>query len=454
MDLSVYIAIVVLLFFVSVGGFYLFKSFAGPRKLEEVEQLVQNRRFKEAITALTKILEGDDRNMRARYLIAYCHKKEGNNGSAIIEFRQCIKLGKFSPTASEVIIRQGLAESLESSGNFTESKNEYLILTTLDSSNSTHFFHVGRLFFRAGVYSKAINFLLKSASMNEKDGECQALLGQAQYHMTAYQEARASLLKAVQLKSDHLVARYYLGLSLRYLGDNDWALKEFEKAEKDEALKEKAILAKSMILIDQQNYPKAIIELERGLKITTTNIDTTVNLRYLLAMAYEKTRDLGTAIANWEKIENIKPGFRDVKEKLAQYAEYRTDDSVKDYLIASSAQFEAISRKLLENMGLQIQNLHIDSDSQITALAAEEDTNKRAAVRKTMVLALVHREMAAISEKQVRQFHESMKEKGASRGIVLSIGEASPAAINYCSSRPLDIVDASKIVPLIRAAMK
>ena len=100
-----------------------------------------------------------------------------------------------------------------------------------------------------------------------------------------------------------------------------------------------------MVLIDQESYPKAITELERGLKFAQPGTDTDINMRYLIAVAAEKSRDMHTAIQNWEMIEKMKPGFRDVKSKLKQYSEFRVDDSIKDFMIASNTQFETISRK-------------------------------------------------------------------------------------------------------------
>lgn len=454
MDLGIYIAIVVLLFVLAVGAYYIFKSLAGPRKIEEIEKIIQSGRYREAIDQLSRLIENDDRNMRLHYLLAHCHRKEGNTGNAIIEYRQCVKIGKFGPGATETNVRQGLADALESAGNFTEAKNEYLILTTIDPGNASHFSNVGKLFFRAGLHVKAVNFLLKATQLNEKDYEAMALLGQSQYHLQAYQDARASLIKAVNLKADHTVAHYYLGLCLRYMGDLDWAYKEFEKAEKDDALKDKAILAKGMVLVDQENYAKAVTELERGVRIATTNLDTAINIRYVLALAAEKNRDLQTAIANWEKIESLKPGFRDVRDRLSQYSDFRTDDSIKDFLIASNTQFEAISRKIIEKMGMQITMLTILNDSQIVSLASEDDPGRRGSTRRQNVLVMINRDMDPISEKQTRDFHEMMKQKNAAKGFFLTTGEVTPAAMNYCSSRPIDLIDTAKLVGIVREAMK
>ncbi len=454
-NLTTYIILVVLIFFIGVGAYYIFASLAGPRKIEEIEKLLASGRIQAAIDELVKLIEKDDRNLKARFLLAVGYQKLGNHGAAVLELRQCLKIAKWTPDVTEVHVRGGLARSLLESRNFTEAKNEYLILTTLDPRNWENFYELGKLFFRSGVHAKAINFLTKAISLNEKHADSHNLLGQAQYHLAAYQDARASLLKAVQLKSDLHVAHYFLGLTLRYLQDNEWAIKEFEKAEKDEDIRVKAVLGKGMVLIDMEAYPRAISELERGLKLVARGSDTEINMRYLLGLAAEKSRDMHTAISNWEAIEAMKPGFRDVPAKLKQYSDFRMDDSIKDFMIASNTQFEGICRQVLTAMGQQILNMSLENDSKIRALTTEkEDANKRN-FRKTNILVNIIRDnMTPISEAQVREFHEAMKGHNAGRGIIMTTGDITSAASEYATSRPIELYDTSRLVEFVRAATR
>lgn len=443
------IALVVFLFLFVVGGYYFYLTFSGPRKIEEIDRLVRQGRYRDAMFQLRKVIEKDDRNLRARFLMARCLRKTEEPGAAVLELRQCLKIAKYTPEATEAAVRRELAQCLEEVNNLTEAKNEYLILTQIDAGNYDNWYHVGDLFFRASLHSKAVPYLKKAIALNARHADSLALLGQCEYHLAAYQEARAALAQAVQLKPDHTVGRYFLGLSLRYLGDHDWALKEFEKAEKDEGLKEKAILARGMTLIDMEAYPRALMELDRGLKIARAGTDTFLNMNYLAGIAAERSRDLGSAIKYWEMIEKLKPGFRDVRDKLKQYQEFRTDDAIKDLMIASSAQFEAIARSMLEGMGMHISSLRLVGDAAVEALTSESETNKRM-MRKAYTLILIQREMNALAERHVREFHESMREKNASRGIIMTTGEVTPQALGFASSRPIEIYDSAKLADALK----
>jgi restriction endonuclease Mrr len=148
-------------------------------------------------------------------------------------------------------------------------------------------------------------------------------------------------------------------------------------------------------------------------------------------------------------IEKLKPGFRDVRDKLKQYQEFRTDDAIKDLMIASSAQFEAIARSMLEGMGMHISSLRLVGDAAVEALTSESETNKRM-MRKAYTLILIQREMNALAERHVREFHESMREKNASRGIIMTTGEVTPQALSFASSRPIEIYDSAKLADALK----
>lgn len=451
MELVTYILIVVVVFLGGAGGFYVYTSMRGPRKIEEILKLMSSGRHREALPELQKLVQEDDRSMQGHFLLAQCHQALEEHALAVVEYKSCVRIGRWDDQVKEIAVRRGLARGLLEVGNLNEAKNEFLILTTLEPNQYENHFELGRLFHRGGIHQKAVKFLQTASTLNAKHAEAFNLLGQSLYSLKQYHEARAALIRAVQLKPDLKPAHYYLGLALRYLNDLDWALKEFEIAEKDEGMRDKALLAKGMVLLDQSNFPKAITEFERGLKFAPAGSETMIQMYYLIGIAAEKNRDVHKAIASWEKIEAIKPGYRDVRDKLRQYQEFRTDDSVKDFLIMNITQFEGACRRIMEKMGFQVLNLNLNGEMSITAVGTETDTKSRNRGQKTLFY--IQRDMLALPEKLVRDFHESMREKGAMRGIIMTVGDVMPAAANYATTRPIEIMDASAIVQHIRAAM-
>lgn len=448
MGLTTIIAAVIILFFVVIGAYYLFTTFSGPRRIEEIEAMVKRGQIPAALFELEKILEKDDRHFKARYLMGQCRHRNGDFGAAVIEYRQAMKIARWTPDITEVTVRRALAESLLEAGKINEAKNEYLVLSQQDSRNFNNFFQLGKLFQQGNVLDKAVGFLKKATELNPRHAESFVVLGQCLYHMKAYQDAKAALVQAVQLKPDLRTANYFLGLTLRFLGDHEWSLKELEKAEKDDDLRVRALMAKGMLLIDMENYTRAITELDRGAKFAKPMTDQWFNMRYLLATAAEKNKDMRVAIDNWEQIENLKPGFRDVREKLKQYGDFRIDDSIKDFMIANNTQFENICRKMLEAMNFTVSTVTLKNEATVHAIGLDEE-NRRTGKNRTQFLII--RDMEPLSENRVREFQESMRSNNATRGVIMTTGEISHSAQDFSSSRPIDLLDTPKMVQYLKA---
>jgi tetratricopeptide (TPR) repeat protein len=453
LDITIYIIFVFFLAFVFVGGYFIYTSFLGPKKLSEVQKLMDMGRIKEAIGMLSKMVERDDRDMNVRYKLAQCYQKMNDHQAAILEFRQCIKINRFTPDVPEIHLHRSLAESYIQINNKNEARNEYLLLTTLQPDNFDNFFQVGKLYHGAGVYAKAVNFFSKSSALNGSHAESWNLLGQSHYHLGSYNDAKNALTRAVQLKADLRVARYYLGLTLRYTGDLEWAMKELENAEKDDRIKDRVFLAKGLTLLDQENYPAAITELQKGLKYAQPTTETSVQLRYLLGIAAEKNRDIALALESWDKVEKIKPGYRDVREKLRQFADFRTDDVIKDLLIANAVQFEEMCRKMISNMGYQIMSMSMLSDSKLLSVASIDDAMKMGA-RNKYTLFIVQRDMTPILENHIRDILQKMKENNAGNAIVMTTGEITPGALNFAAARPLNLYDSLKMAEALKTFAK
>ncbi|MCB1173706.1 MAG: tetratricopeptide repeat protein [Leptospiraceae bacterium] len=452
MNIGIIIAIVVLLFFVVTGSYYFFKAMAGPRRLDELEKIIKEGRCRTAIPELEKILERDERNMRARFMLARCYADSEDHQRAILHCRQLTKTGQYTHNVSETQVRKILANSLLHVNNLTEAKNEYLLLTTLEPDHFYNFYKAGEIFFKSGVYNKALKFLYRASQINTRHPETLSLLGQCYYREQNYPVAREALVKAVEIKSDLYPAHYYLGMTLRYMGDLEWAIKEFTQSERSEELRPKALLAKGMTLIDQQNYSSAIIELEKALKVAPPRSEIMLQINYFMAMAYEKSRDLPDAIKSWEAIEAMKPGYRDVRSKLDQYKEFRTDDAIKDFLIAGNAQFEGIVRKLIESLGYSVAELKIESDTIIRAMASETDSRSKAARRQYCAFRF-QRDVSPVKEDTVRAMHEMMRTNHAQRAFIYTAGEFTPSAVEFAASRPIELVDGRQMAEHLRKAM-
>jgi tetratricopeptide (TPR) repeat protein len=423
----------------------------GQKKIEDIQAMIARGRFRDALRELEAILEKDERNPLVNFLLGNVHEKMGGYQAAILQYRRILKFGRWRDDVTELKVRRHLAECLRHAGNHTEAKNEYLILTKLDPQNFEYFYEVARLFQKGKVYPNALKFYKQAVALNSHHFESWSGLGRTYFAMNAYSDAKDALSRAAELDPANRENLYYLGQAYRFLGEHSRALEYFEKSERDESLRTRSILAKGLVLIDQGSYAQAMTELERGLAWAETGSEIWLQFHYLIAACAERLKDVGVAIEHWELIQKHDPKYRDVASKLKQYAEFRTNDQIKELLIASRIQFETLARSIAGNMGLRILSSRMHNDIAITLVCSENQGAQKLRAQNTLVR--IYREMGAISENQIREFHDLMKSENAAKGIFMTVGEFSPSAMEYAANRPIELVDGAAMIPVIQGAV-
>lgn len=447
MELATYITIGFFIILILGGIVVSYQYFTSPGSIDEAESLINKGQFKDAILLLEKLLEKDERNPSINFLLGLAYEKMGDYQNAIVYFKRILKFGRYNQQVNEIIARQHLAYALESNNNYTDAKNEYLILTKIEPTNPDNFYHAGKLLFMGKVYTNAVNLLKQAINLNHRHFPALTTLGKAFFYQRIYNEAKNYLEKAKEVNPKDNENLYYLAQTYRYLGEFNKAIQLLDIVEKDPKIKPKALLLKGLTLIDTESYSQAIYELDKAIVHINKASNDDLLAHYLLSHCYEKTKNITKAIENWEYIHKIQPDFKDVKEKLKQYSEFKTSDAIKDLLISNRLQFETIFRKILDKLKLKPLLINVDNESQITSICSDSGQNNPYKIQN--VLVRLFREMSPISEIQAREFHEKMKSENATRGIFLTVSEFSSAAIDYCSNRPIELYDSSMLSKLL-----
>ncbi|GIX40734.1 MAG: hypothetical protein KatS3mg129_0467 [Leptospiraceae bacterium] len=447
MEITTYIAFGFFIFLILIAGILIFQYLTSPGKIEDAEQLINKGHFKDAIILLEKLLEKDERNPNVNFLLGLAYEKIGDYQNAILYYKRILKFGRYNQKINEILVRKHLAYALESNGNYTEAKNEYLILTKIEPSNADNYYNAGKLLYMGKAYQNAISLLKQAVNINNRHFNALTTLGKTYFYLRIYNEAKINLEKAKDVDPKNTENLYYLAQTYRYLGEFSKAIQVLDIIEKDQALKPKALLLKGLILIDTESYSQAISELDKAIVYINKATNEDLLAHYLLAIAYEKTKNISKAIEHWEYIHHIHPDYKNVKEKLKQYAEFKTSDAIKDLLISNRLQFESYFRKILDKLNLKPLLINIDNDSMITAICSDSGQHNPYKIQN--ILVRLYREMQPISETQVREFHDKMKTENAARGIYITVSEFSSSALDYCNNRPIELYDNKTLAKLL-----
>ncbi len=428
----------------------LFRNMMVPKRMESIRRLIENGDIKLAIRALKQVLSKNERNAEAHFLLGEAYFSEKRYELAIVEYKYVMRLANYSKTLSESSVRRRLAVIYEYYNQDKEALAELLLIVQQEPDSFEVLNKIAQIFLKRKKYEQAINYLKRTLHVNPNHAESYYALGYIYYIGNKVQESQGYLQRAISLDKRMFKAHLYLGMIYKMTGQLEMAGREFEQAQRDATIRQRAVLENGKVYLERGNVQTATIEFERAVKFSKTEDDITLEARYWFGYCLEQARDLPGAIEQWEKIVAINSNYKDVMEKLQSYNELRTDDRMKDFLIASKDHFIEIAHELItKGLKLDVVESYPISDSHINILATESESKWRN-TRKVNRWVSIRRTNDPITESMVRKQNDEMKEYNANRSIIITSSLFSSGAQEYALTRPIDLVDKKQLQQLLK----
>lgn len=446
----VVIGIIILGICIGFLSYFLFKSILIPKRIEGIANLIKQGKVQTAIRASRALINRDSRNAEAHYMLGKAYMADNKSELALMEFKTVNQIGIFGPHIPEHEFRKTIAQLFIKYNQIEEALKEFLLLIKMEPYEAEHYYWAGKLFSERNRSDMALNYLRKAVELDPRHSKAHYELGRLLYRDKKSLEAKSELEAALKLQGDNTQAYYLLGKLQKEAHDYVAALLSFEKAQRDNDLKVKALVERGGCYMSMNAIDKAIPELERAIKASIDESSPEMlYARYFLAMCYEKNRDLDLAIEQWEKIYSKKPNFRDVAEKLAQYQEFRTDDKMKDYLTSGQNEFMEICKALVsQGMALQVRDVS-EIQNGCDIIAVEGDSAKWRNVRKLPRLIRFYRKPEMIDDNVVRLLMEQMKKLNMTRAAIVTSSGFTRTAQEFADSRPVELYNKDQLQELL-----
>ncbi len=445
-DIINIIVILGILSVITFLSYYAFKVYFLPQKIAGIQSMIKGGEFDLALRKLALLANKNGRDSELYYLMGFVKEMQNLPHEAIKHYQRALDINVYNNhNVQEETVRNRLGDVHLNLNNYEFAKKEFLLLTKLTSTEGKYCYKLGLILKKQNNMEKAFTYLQQAVKFDPIHGPSHLNLGIVSYALSNTAEAKGHLLQALKIDSTLAEAHYYLALCLKAQKDYEWANREFELSMKDPSFVTKAHLGIGLSYLSQNHTSSALRHFKIGLEKAQPKSQTELNLRYAMARAAELRRDIPLALQQWEYIHSINPGFRDVSQKLSSYEDFQTEDSIKDFVIATTLSFEEISKNLIELMNLKAISVDIVNTSEIHIIAAEDDSRWRN-TKKNHRLVYIVRTTEVVLENTLRDMYENMKISNANRGIFMTTGAFSPGAIIFSQSRPIELIDKTILV--------
>lgn len=430
-----------------------FKTVMSPKKLEAVPRLIKQGKTAAAVKISKQIISRDPKNYMAHYYLGKAYLKEDRKELAIIEYKTVDENALFGEGIDETSFRTEYAALLQKTNQQNEALKNYLLLTKQAPNAADNFFQVGLIYEQQGRYDLALGFMQKAALLDKKNAKAHAEIGFMCYRTKKYIEAKKEIDLAIKLNPENYTSFYYLGKILKDSKDLAGAIKAFEKAQRAQDVKQKAIIEHGSCFMLANRFDNAIMDFQRAIDLDKENSNQeTLFARYFLAACYEKLHKIDKAIEQWESIYKKTKSFRDVAGKLTEYKDLQANDFLKDYLTSANDEFIEICKNATSK-GLGLKILSCDGKKwgcEITGINQGDESWMN--VKKQVVLIRFYRNPEPIDEPAIHETLDTMKSMGSVKSFIFSSSDFTTSAKRYSENRPVELVPKQKLEAVLSKA--
>ncbi|MDR1596965.1 MAG: tetratricopeptide repeat protein, partial [Treponema sp.] len=301
-------------------------------------------------------------------------------------------------------------------------------------------FNLGVLEFQKKGYEKAIQMLQQARVLDPENPVVLRYLGHAFFKLKKYKEAMNFIRKAIEIAPDDKESLYTLAECYYDANQVDQALKIFTHLRPNPLMGPSACLFAGTINMNQHQVDKAILDFEIGLKHQSIKPEILLELKYRLATLFLKQQEIGKALVHLKDIQSINASYKDVNILLGKYQELNANKNLHIYLMAPSADFVALCRKVVMSFynkaKTKITNISVNKNEWADILA-DVDTSKWS---DTVMFRFI-RTPGSIGELILRDFHSHLKDAKASKGICITVGNFSDEAKRFTEARLIDLIE-------------
>jgi len=324
----------------------------------------------------------------------------------------------------------------------------FSIARTLNNDSFEVNHNMGILEFERKNYEKAIRFLQQARTQNQDNPSVLRYMGHALFRMKKPKEAMSFIRKAIDLAPNDKESLYTLAECYYEAKQTDQALRIFSHLRPDPVMGPSACLISGAIHNEVRRADLAIQDYEMGLRHENIKADILAELRYNLAATFIRNNEIGKALPLLRMLQADNSSYKDVNMLLVKYQELNTNKNLHVFLMAPSADFVALCRKIVmtyfPRAKVKVTNISVHKNEWADILA-EVDTPKWSDV----IMFRFIRTQGAIGELIVRDFHSHLREVKASKGICITVGSFTDEAKRYTEARLIDLIEKDKLTVIL-----
>lgn len=421
-----------------VGALFLIiRAHQYPAKVRKAQEYLDSGDIGRASEIVKLVLERKKEYVPARYIRAQILVKQKQYLLAISELNGILAIPEFTRHVNELEIHKLLADLYRETQQWQKEVEEFKIILQFTPDDVIANHRIGIVLYRQHDYIGAKDYLLKAVTLDPALVDVYAPLGICLFNMTDYEMSEKFLIKGIEANPSQYEAHYYLGVIFKMKKDYPAALDMLAKARNDRRYFGRCQHIIGQMYFDNDDFVRAIEELEKGLSYMKDSTDEGLAYRYLLAECYETENKIQEAVHHWEKIVSVNPNYRNCQMKLDDYKMILDNKNLKFLFTSSMSELQPLVTEIIAQL-----NYSIVYKKEVSANEYMYKCFNVKRINEPPALINFIRTTRDITEGQINSFYQRMIEEKCKGGLYVTTSKFSINAKSQAGNKVIEIMDA------------
>ncbi|MCK4907636.1 MAG: restriction endonuclease [Spirochaetes bacterium] len=438
--------------YVPIGGVFLaaisliiYRTFILRYRLEYFRKKMEGNNGAEILPALKKFTQNNHSNLQAHYCLAQVYMQADLFMNAVKELEHVVRINDKERLLSQPEIALKLAECYEKLEKFKDAQGILLLTLKKYPIEFNLLIRVSDIYMRRGMPKHASDYMDLALKIDTDNPELMIKMAECLERADDLRSALDYLHKAYEKDSHNTKVSFKIARIYYYFTNYSKAEKFYSESSKSPEYRIESLRFKAECLLKQGNKDAAYYIMTQALKACGNDLLASIEILYRLSEYHIQDMDIVGGIEYLERIEVIKPDYKDVEKKLQKFRDFKTNSRLTEYAFSSNGDFLKLASKIIGAMGT-VEKKHriVRKRDFVFHVFAEDDPMKK------KIYIYFSRNISPVGEWEIRQLAEEMRVLRISKGIIFSVGGFSPQAREYTKSRLINLMDKQEIAKILQ----
>lgn len=422
------------------------QAWSGRSRLRRCRALVAAGENREAIMLLGKLAATRRGDIEVHYLLAAAYRQAGRWQEAVNELEIVESYNRQEQRYPAIELAYMLADCYIEIDEYKSAQGALLVALRSHPREHGLLLRIADLFLLRGMPKHAAEYLDMALDLAPRDAAVLEKMATIMEEISDLRKALRYAKLALEVDGNRPVALLTAARAYYHFRNYDEANTHYSKLVQQPGYTVSGLTGRGECLLQSGNVPAALHLFRQALERCEERSEEALDLLYRIGHLYIDQLEVIRGVEYLERISAVRRRYRDVREKLEKYSDFRRGGALTRYAFSNNEDFYELAVKILGLAGVQPLKHKIVRKRDFIFYAVREEDEVR-----EQLYFYFSRSLQPVTEWELREYVDEIRVLRMNRGVIFSLGGYDAPAAAYAENRPVTLHDRNRIERLLAA---